>query len=87
VRPPGRVSKPSPYGPLRSARSTRRSGPTRGARAARISPASRPQSGEDVMGGSQFDIPCRFDTALEVIVNYPNVRETDVIELVELINL
>jgi hypothetical protein len=39
------------------------------------------------MGGSQFDIPCRFDTALEVIVNYPNVRETDVIELVELINL
>jgi uncharacterized protein (TIGR02217 family) len=48
---------------------------------------TRPQSGEDVMGGCQFDIPCRFDTALEVIVNYPNVRETDVIELVELINL
>lgn len=48
---------------------------------------TRPQSGEAVTGGCEFDIPCRFDTALEVTASHPNIRETDMLELVELISL
>lgn len=48
---------------------------------------TRPQSGEAVTGGCEFDTPCRFESAVEVMVNYPNVRETGEIELVELLSL
>jgi uncharacterized protein (TIGR02217 family) len=47
---------------------------------------TRPQSGETVRGGFEFDIPARFDSTFDVTPLTPNVRETGTIELVELLN-
>lgn len=47
---------------------------------------TRPQAGETVTGGCEFDIPCRFDSVVgleHVSVDY---RETGSIEIVELLN-
>lgn len=46
-----------------------------------------PQAGEVVTGGCEFDIPCRFNARLDVLQNYPNLREAQSVELVELITL
>jgi len=47
---------------------------------------SRPQTGETVKGGCEFDIPCRFDTVLDVDQNFPGYRDVGSIQLVELLN-
>jgi uncharacterized protein (TIGR02217 family) len=47
---------------------------------------TRPQTGETVRGGCEFDIPCRFDSVLEVTQAYPTWREAQSLELVELLN-
>jgi len=46
---------------------------------------THPQAGETVTGGCEFDIPCRFDSILNIEMNYPNHRDSGPIELVELI--
>lgn len=48
--------------------------------------STRPQDGETVTGGCEFDLPCRFDTAIDVTPLAPDVRETSTIEIVELLN-
>lgn len=50
-----------------------------------ISPA--PAEGASVTGGCEFDIPCRFDSVIDVTPISPNFAETEEIELVELIDL
>jgi uncharacterized protein (TIGR02217 family) len=47
---------------------------------------TRPQSGETVYGGCEFDIPARFDSTVGVGALSSDVRETDRIEIVELLN-
>lgn len=47
---------------------------------------TRPQSGEIVRGGCEFDIPARFDSTFNVIPLAPNIRETGSIDIVELLN-
>jgi uncharacterized protein (TIGR02217 family) len=47
---------------------------------------TRPQAGESVLGGCEFDIPCVFDTSIDISTLSPEARETEVIELVELLN-
>lgn len=47
---------------------------------------TRPQSGEVVKGGFEFDIPARFDSTFDVTPLTPNIRETGTIDLVELLN-
>jgi uncharacterized protein (TIGR02217 family) len=47
---------------------------------------SAPQTGESVTGGCQFDIPCRFNSHIDVKALSPGVRETSEIEIIELLN-
>jgi len=46
---------------------------------------TQPQATETVTGGCRFDIPCRFDSALESISLGGELRDTGSIDLVELI--
>jgi uncharacterized protein (TIGR02217 family) len=48
---------------------------------------TRPQSGETVYGGCEFDLPCRFNSRIDVKSLAPHVRETSEIEIIELLNL
>lgn len=47
----------------------------------------RPQTGEAVKGGCQFDIPFRFNSRIDVSHVSADVRDTSDIEIVELISL
>ena len=47
---------------------------------------TRPQSGESVSAGFEFDFPVRFMTALPVGQDYPGYRPVDGVSLVELLN-
>jgi uncharacterized protein (TIGR02217 family) len=47
---------------------------------------TRPQSGETVSAGYEFDFPVRFATALPVGQDYPGYRPVDGVSLVELLN-
>jgi uncharacterized protein (TIGR02217 family) len=47
---------------------------------------TRPQSGETVYGGCEFDLPCRFNSRIDVKSLAPHVRETSEIEIIELLN-
>jgi uncharacterized protein (TIGR02217 family) len=47
---------------------------------------TRPQSGETVYGGCEFDLPCRFNSRIDVKSLAPGVRETSEIEIIELLN-
>lgn len=47
---------------------------------------TNPQSGETVYGGCEFDIPCRFNSRIDVTALAPGVRETTQIEIMELLN-
>jgi uncharacterized protein (TIGR02217 family) len=46
---------------------------------------SRPQTGEPVTAGCQFDIPCRFNSRIDVTYLAPNVRDTSTIDIMELL--
>lgn len=46
---------------------------------------TRPQTGETVMGGCEFDIPCRFDSAIDIRPVAKEWRETGEIDIVELV--
>jgi len=46
----------------------------------------RPQAGETVTGGCEFDFPVRFNGSLVIGQDYPNHRNADGIELVEILN-
>jgi uncharacterized protein (TIGR02217 family) len=46
-----------------------------------------PQSGEEMRGGCEFDIPCRFDSVLDIGQTHPRLRELQQVELLELIAL
>ena len=48
---------------------------------------TRPQSGEEVRGGCEFDLPCRFDSAIDIGTVTRDWRETSQIDIVELIAL
>lgn len=45
-----------------------------------------PQTGETVNGGCEFDIPCRFNSRIDVGAIAYGIRETGAIELIELLN-
>lgn len=47
---------------------------------------TNPQSGETVYGGCEFDIPCRFNSRVDVTHLAPNVRESGQLEIIELLN-
>lgn len=47
---------------------------------------TRPQSGEVVTAGFEFDFPVRFNTALPVGQDHPRHRAVDGVELIELLN-
>ncbi|MDP1925774.1 MAG: DUF2460 domain-containing protein [Thiobacillus sp.] len=47
---------------------------------------TNPQTGETVYGGCEFDIPCRFNSRIDVMHRGVGVRETAQIEIVELLN-
>jgi uncharacterized protein (TIGR02217 family) len=47
---------------------------------------TRPQSGETVYGGCEYDLPCRFNSRIDVKSLAPHVRETSEIEIIELLN-
>ena len=47
---------------------------------------TNPQSGETVYGGCEFDIPCRFNSRIDVNAVAYGVRESGQIELIELLN-
>jgi uncharacterized protein (TIGR02217 family) len=47
---------------------------------------TRPQGAEPVTGGCQFDIPCRFNSRLDVQHLSPGIRESGSIEIVEILN-
>ena len=47
---------------------------------------THPQTGETVTGGCEFDIPCRFDTVIALEHISLDYRDTDEIELVEILN-
>lgn len=46
---------------------------------------TRPQTGEIVYGGCEFDIPCRFNSRIDVKSLAAHVRETSEIEILELL--
>ncbi|PUA17258.1 DUF2460 domain-containing protein [Glaciimonas sp. PCH181] len=48
---------------------------------------SRPQIGEPVTAGCQFDIPCRFNSRIDVNYLAPNIRDTSTIDIMELLAL
>jgi len=45
-----------------------------------------PQAGETVTGGCEFDIPCRFDSAIDLASVARGIRDTSDIEIVEILN-
>jgi len=47
---------------------------------------TRPQTGEVVKGGCEFDIPARFDSSIDVSKLSPNARQTGSIDIVEILN-
>lgn len=47
---------------------------------------TRPQTGEAVTAGFEFDFPVRFNTAMPVGQDYPGYRSVDGVELIELLN-
>jgi uncharacterized protein (TIGR02217 family) len=47
---------------------------------------TRPQSGETVLGGCEFDIPCRFNSRIDITHIAYAVRQSGDIELIELLN-
>lgn len=47
---------------------------------------TRPQTGETVTAGFEFDFPVRFNTSLPVGQDYPGYRSVDGVELMEIIN-
>ena len=47
---------------------------------------TRPQTGETVSAGYEFDFAVRFDTALPVGQDYPGYRSVDAVRLVEILN-
>lgn len=47
---------------------------------------TNPQTGETVYGGCEFDIPCRFNSRIDVTALAPGVRESSQIEIIELLN-
>ena len=47
---------------------------------------TNPQTGEVVKGGCEFDIPCRFNSRVDVTALSPNMRESSQIEIIELLN-
>lgn len=47
---------------------------------------TNPQTGEIVKGGCEFDIPCRFNSRIDVTSLAPGVRESSQIEIIELLN-
>ena len=47
---------------------------------------TRPQEGEPVTAGFEFDFPVRFNTVLPIGMDYPNHRTVDGVQLVELLN-
>ena len=47
---------------------------------------TRPQSGEVVSGGCEFDFPVRFNTSLPIGQDFPGHRVVDGVELIELLN-
>jgi len=47
---------------------------------------TRPQSGEAVTAGFEFDFPVRFNTAMPIGQDFPGYRSVDGVELIELLN-
>jgi len=47
---------------------------------------TRPQTGETVTAGFEFDFPVRFNTAMPIGQDFPGYRSVDGVELVELLN-
>lgn len=47
---------------------------------------TRPQTGEQVTWGGEFDFPVRFATTLPVGQDYPGYRPVDGVQLIELLN-
>ena len=47
---------------------------------------TRPQGGESVTAGFEFDFPVRFNSSLPIGIDYPNHRSVDGVELIELLN-
>lgn len=47
---------------------------------------TNPQTGEVVKGGCEFDIPCRFNSRIDVNAVATGVRQSGDIELIELLN-
>jgi uncharacterized protein (TIGR02217 family) len=47
---------------------------------------TRPQAGESVQGGCEFDLPCRFDSDVDTTLLTRSVREIGSMEVVELLN-
>lgn len=48
---------------------------------------TNPWTGETVYGGFEYDIPCRFNSAIDVKALAMGARETGQIELIELLNI
>lgn len=47
---------------------------------------TRPQAGEVVTAGFEFDFPVRFNTAMPIGQDFPGYRSVDGVELIELLN-
>lgn len=47
---------------------------------------TNPQTGEVVKGGCEFDIPCRFNSRIDVTALSVNMRESSQIEIIEILN-
>lgn len=47
---------------------------------------TRPQSGEAVTGGCWFDLPCRFNSKIEVTATSADLRDCGGIDVIELLN-
>ena len=47
---------------------------------------TRPQPGESVTAGCEFDLPCRFNSRIDITHVSYNVRETGSIDIIELVN-
>lgn len=46
---------------------------------------TRPQTGETVTAGCEFDLPCRFNSRIDITHTSFNVRESGTIDLIELV--
>lgn len=47
---------------------------------------TNPQTGEIVNGGCEYDLPCRFNSRIDINAISPGVRESAQIEILELLN-